>query len=412
MSIVPFNSTQACCPVPFEAGSWTGTRSSLKDLMLQTLGSPNARTLPDTGLAEFSSTRSIALLGEQQLQEATASDTSAEVSSRSLVKTICLIWDCVRSAYVRTSIYWQVTAWKNAYQRATLDIAKTKTAPATERMSLARGYGTWGVETFHMIRRAVSKAGIQMSDFDPTTQTFCMTGSESLSKTQLLHIIYDGTEYTGWWPKIEKKDSTGNWLVSLSGALPDFLMPEEYGKRLVNGQELPDFPVVKPHGIPVFQGGAKICRETGSLYTFGLGSCFAVVFYDQKNKVSALAHIDNETKVSGLHGVLNSMRDMGAELNHITVDIVGGDTSNLGTYKKIKDLAAEYHLSTRQTHIGDQAGRPHAITISVEDGVVTGYSGSCEGILSPQERAELEVAMSRTLMSDRLFVQIPNGGCI
>lgn len=47
---------------------------------------------------------------------------------------------------------------------------------------------------------------------------------------------------------------------------------------------------MKPEQVPVRIGEVRVARETGVLFTIGLGSCVAIALYDRDARVGGLAH--------------------------------------------------------------------------------------------------------------------------
>ncbi len=172
----------------------------------------------------------------------------------------------------------------------------------------------------------------------------------------------------------------------------------ESNRRLVYGVENPQYPIAYPKGTPVFQGQAKIITDQGSLFTFGLSSCYGIVLHDADSRVAALGHVDTPYKAVSLLHVIESMEVLGANTQTMTMDIIGGDgnTVSVVSFNIIKQIAESRGITIRETHIGLYPERPLAISFDLDDQEVAGYSGDLEGILSRKEEREMDRATRYT----------------
>jgi chemotaxis protein CheD len=83
-------------------------------------------------------------------------------------------------------------------------------------------------------------------------------------------------------------------------------------------------------------GEIKVARETGTLFTIGLGSCVAVALYDPKERVGGLAHVmlpelanavthtPGRTAPTAIPELIRVMESAGARKRGMFARIVGG----------------------------------------------------------------------------------------
>lgn len=136
--------------------------------------------------------------------------------------------------------------------------------------------------------------------------------------------------------------------------------------------------------INVGVGELAINKAPAILETRGLGSCVGVTFYDEKNKIGALAHVmlpsymnSKETNTSekvkfkyadyALPYILNKMIFMGSNKKDIVAKIVGGASMfkrksnilNIGeqNVSAVKEFLSENNLRLKHEEIGGEMGR-------------------------------------------------------
>lgn len=87
----------------------------------------------------------------------------------------------------------------------------------------------------------------------------------------------------------------------------------------------------------VRMGEVAIARGTGTLSALGLGSCVAVILYDEATQVGALAHVLLPTRALSKHPAhpgraadtaiphtVAQMRECGADARRVTARLIGG----------------------------------------------------------------------------------------
>ncbi len=89
--------------------------------------------------------------------------------------------------------------------------------------------------------------------------------------------------------------------------------------------------------IKVGMADLKVCRYPDSLTTLGLGSCVGIALYDNRTKVTGLAHImlpdsksiKNNSNIAkfadtGIDETIRLMEELGAAKNRLVAKIAGG----------------------------------------------------------------------------------------
>jgi chemotaxis protein CheD len=128
-------------------------------------------------------------------------------------------------------------------------------------------------------------------------------------------------------------------------------------------------------------GEIKVARETGTLFTIGLGSCVAVALYDPKERVGGLAHVMLPERMNeSLHTpgraaptaipeLIRVMEAAGARRRGIYARIVGGSAmfeSVLPTYglrlgtrnvEAVKQALSDAQIPLRSEDVGGSYGR-------------------------------------------------------
>lgn len=147
--------------------------------------------------------------------------------------------------------------------------------------------------------------------------------------------------------------------------------------------------------IKVGMADLKVCQFPDSLTTLGLGSCVGVALYDQKTKVTGLAHvmlpdstaIRNNTNIAkfadtGIVETVRLMEQLGAARSRIVAKIAGGanmfqfasETNNAlkvgdNNVAACKKKLAELGIPILAEDTGNNYGR--TVIINSEDGIFT-----------------------------------------
>jgi chemotaxis protein CheD len=128
-------------------------------------------------------------------------------------------------------------------------------------------------------------------------------------------------------------------------------------------------------------GEIKVARETGTLFTIGLGSCVAVALYDPKERVGGLAHVmlperanatvhtPGRSAPTAIPELIRVMEAAGAQRGGIYARIVGGAAmfegvlpaygAKLGTRNvvAVKQALSEAEIPLRAEDVGGTFGR-------------------------------------------------------